>query len=103
MKSAAAALKMLRQVDISDCPFLDEGKGNPDAVLCHGDLCLPNIFADNSGITGFIDLGNCTVAPRQADINDILESLDANLVGKYSDGTETEPLDRSLFLCLLEQ
>ena len=101
MKSAAAALKMLWSVDISDCPFLEEGKGNPEAVLCHGDLCLPNIFADNDGITGFIDLGNCTVGERRVDLDTLMESLDANLVGRYSDGTETEALDRNAFLKLV--
>ena len=98
-KTAAAALKMLWEVDISDCPFND-GKGS---VLCHGDLCLPNVFADNRGITGFIDLGNCHIGSREEDVEDCLWSLEANLTGEYSDGTEKEPLDREAFLRLLEQ
>ena len=98
-KTAAAAIKMLRSVDISDCPFND-GKGS---VLCHGDLCLPNIFADNRGITGFIDLGSCHVGNMDEDVQDCLWSLEANLTGEYSDGVEKEPLDKEAFLRLLEQ
>ncbi|MBO6001775.1 MAG: phosphotransferase, partial [Spirochaetales bacterium] len=101
-KSAAAALKMLWNVDISDCPFRDEGKDIKDAVLSHGDFCLPNILADNSTITGYLDWGYCTVAPRQADIDTCIESLENNLTGCFSDGTEETPLDRSAFEELLK-
>ena len=100
MKSAAAAMKMLWEVDISDCPFKEEGAS--DAVLSHGDFCLPNIFADNKGITGFIDLGYCTTAKKQADIDTCIESLEANLTGRFSDGTPEQPLDRAAFLSLLQ-
>ena len=100
MKSAAAALKMLWSVDISDCPF--KGDVPPDSVLSHGDFCLPNIFADNRGITGFIDLGLCTVTAREADIETCIESLEANLTGHFSDGTSEPPLDRDAFLALLQ-
>ena len=100
MKTAAAALKMLWEVDISDCPFKEEGAS--DAVLSHGDFCLPNIFADNKGITGFIDLGYCTVTKKQADIDTCIESLEANLTGRFSDGTPESPLDRAVFLSLLQ-
>ena len=101
MKSAAAALKMLWEVDISDCPFREEAGDVKDPVLCHGDFCLPNIFADNSGITGFIDLGSCHIGDKGGDINDCIWSLEANLTGEYSDGSETEPLDKEAFLKLL--
>jgi len=99
-KTAAAALKMLWEVDISDCPFAvadTEGK-----VLCHGDFCLPNVFADNKGITGFIDLGNCHIGSRQEDIDMCMWSLEANLTGEYSDNQGREPLDREGFLKLLQ-
>lgn len=102
MKSCAAALKMLWSVDISDCPFGHEGAEMKDLVLSHGDLCLPNIFADNKGITGFLDLGYCTLADRQADIDCCIESLEANLTGQFSDGTPEEPLNLNAFLALLQ-
>lgn len=101
IKSAAAALKMLWQVDISDCPFLEEGKNAKNPVLSHGDFCLPNILVDNKGITGFLDMGFCTIAERQADIDMCIESLEANLTGRFSDGTEEKPLDKVAFLDLL--
>ena len=101
-KTAAAALKMLREVDISDCPFAGEGERKNDAVLCHGDFCLPNIFADNKGITGFIDLGNCHIGSRQEDIDMCIWSLEANLTGEFSDNKDREPLDREGFLKLLQ-
>lgn len=101
-KTAAAALKMLREVDISDCPFAGEGERKNDAVLCHGDFCLPNIFADNKGITGFIDLGNCHIGRRQEDPDMCIWSLEANLTGEFSDNKDREPLDREGFLKLLQ-
>ncbi|MBR6085002.1 MAG: tRNA (guanosine(37)-N1)-methyltransferase TrmD [Spirochaetales bacterium] len=99
-KTAAAALKMLWAVDICDCPFAEgDIKGK---VLCHGDLCLPNVFADNKGITGFIDLGSCHIGERKEDLEMCLWSLEANLTGEYSDNPNREPLDREAFLKLLQ-
>ncbi|MBP5163073.1 MAG: phosphotransferase, partial [Spirochaetales bacterium] len=99
-KTAAAALKMLWEVDVFDCPFADgDTKGK---VLCHGDFCLPNIFADNKGITGFIDLGSCHIGSRQEDIDTCIWSLEANLTGEYSDNKDREPLDTEAFLKLLQ-
>lgn len=86
LKSAAAALKMLWYTDISDCPFLEEGKGIDDPVLSHGDLRLSSILADNKGITGFLNMGCCTIAGKQADTDMCIKSLDA---------------DRAVFLSLL--
>lgn len=84
LKSAAAALKMLWDTDISDCPFLEEGKGIDDPVLSHGDLRLSNILADNKGITGFLNMGCCTIAGKQADTDTCIKSLDADRAGFLS-------------------
>ncbi|NLU68224.1 APH(3'') family aminoglycoside O-phosphotransferase [Streptomyces sp. HNM0574] len=41
-----------------------------DTVVCHGDLCLPNIILDPTTlhVTGFIDLGRLGLADRHADL-----------------------------------
>ncbi|WP_431924603.1 APH(3'') family aminoglycoside O-phosphotransferase [Amycolatopsis tucumanensis] len=41
-----------------------------DTVVCHGDLCLPNIVVDpgTHEVTGFVDLGRLGRADRHADL-----------------------------------
>lgn len=52
-------------------------------MLTHGDLCLPNVFADENGLTGFIDLGLAGVADRWVDIEKCLWSMWANTTGIF--------------------
>jgi streptomycin 3"-kinase len=45
-----------------------------DAVVCHGDLCLPNVIVDGADVAGFVDLGRLGVADPHADLSLLLES-----------------------------
>ena len=60
-----------------------------DPVLCHGDLCLPNVLMEEGRVTGFIDLGAAAVYDRCSDIADCYWSLRANYHGWF--GTKPQP------------
>ncbi|QWF80324.1 APH(3') family aminoglycoside O-phosphotransferase [Amycolatopsis sp. CA-230715] len=53
--------------------------GVEESVVCHGDLCLPNVLLDPSTfeVTGLIDVGRLGVADRYADLALITRSLRA--------------------------
>lgn len=65
-----------------------------ELALTHGDLCLPNIFCDDRGLTGFIDVGLAGVADKWLDIEKCLWSLWANTTGFF--GGRQRPFDRQL-------
>lgn len=46
-----------------------------ELVFTHGDYCLPNIFADEKSLTGFIDLGRAGVANLWQDVALCMRSL----------------------------
>ena len=60
-------------------------RNRPDEILSftHGDLCLPNVFADGYGICGFIDLGHAGIADAYCDIALAHRSLRHNFDGSY--------------------
>ena len=68
-------------------------------VLTHGDYCLPNIFADDQGITGFIDLGYAGIGDPWIDIEKVLWSMWANTTGQF--GGKFRPFERGLLFSAL--
>lgn len=71
-----------------------------ELVLSHGDYCLPNVFCDAKGVTGFIDLGQAGVADKWVDIEMVSWSMWANSVGPYS--RCKREFDRRLLFDVLE-
>jgi streptomycin 3"-kinase len=62
-----------------------------DLVVCHGDLCLPNVMLDPAthAVTGLIDLGRLGRADRYADIALLL----ANSRGTWTDEAQATAAD----------
>ena len=52
-------------------------------VFSHGDYCLPNIFANDNGLTGMIDIGMAGKADKWVDIDKGLWSMWANSTGVF--------------------
>lgn len=63
--------------------WLKQNKPAEKLCLVHGDFCLPNVFADKDGISGFIDLGQSGLADPYRDIATCYRSLKNNLEGRY--------------------
>lgn len=86
---AAALLNLL----VREVPQRREQEAT-DTVVCHGDLCLPNIILDprTLDVTGFIDLGRLGLADRYADLALLL----ANARETWADEDQAEAADRAL-------
>ena len=54
-----------------------------DAVLTHGDFCLPNLFTDGTRLSGMIDLGDSGIADRWMDLALAWRSISHNSNGFY--------------------
>lgn len=74
--------------------WLVKHKPAEDLVLSHGDFCLPNVFCDGDGLTGYIDLGCAGVADKWVDIEQVLWSMWANSTGQF--GGKVRDFDRRL-------
>ncbi|WP_433324501.1 APH(3') family aminoglycoside O-phosphotransferase [Spirillospora sp. CA-294931] len=86
-----------------------------DLVVCHGDLCLPNVLLDpvSLRVTGVIDLGRLGVADRHADLALMARSIADEWLNSQYDGEhvrrflrayggETDP-ERLAFYRLLDE
>jgi aminoglycoside phosphotransferase/GNAT superfamily N-acetyltransferase len=59
--------------------WLCENRPTEDLAFTHGDYCLPNIFINDSEVTGFIDMGRGGIADKWQDIALCVRSLGYNL------------------------
>lgn len=71
-----------------------------ELVLSHGDYCLPNIFEDENGKVGFIDVGLAGTADKWVDIDKGLWSMWANTTGFF--GGKQRPFNRQLLFDALD-
>jgi len=69
--------------------WLYDNQPKEELVLSHGDFCLPNIFLDDGGLSGIIDLGKTGIADKWCDIAICYRSMLHNYDGKYN-GTAYE-------------
>lgn len=63
--------------------WLIDNKPEETTVISHGDFCLPNVFVNDAGLTGLIDLGKSGTADPWQDIALCLRSLSNNYAGVY--------------------
>ena len=81
--------------------WLKNNRPPEDIVMTHGDYCLPNIFAKEDRISGFIDLGKAGPADRWQDIAIAIRSLDHNFDGRYFNGEPIFDFKPQMFLAAL--
>ena len=109
-RALGETVRMLHETDASGCPlkganqraltayekeagaaFAGDVSLLKEDVLIHGDMCLPNIFYDESyRFTGFIDLGDSGLGDRHFDLYWAMWSLTYNLkTDKYNEAFMT--------------
>lgn len=62
--------------------YLLENKPEEELVFTHGDYCFPNIFFNEEGVSGFIDLGRAGVGDKWQDIALCVRSLEHKFENK---------------------
>ncbi len=76
----AQSLLRLHATPVHDWHFGDTDEGS---VLVHGDACLPNFLYRDGQLTGYVDLGDLSVAEREVDLSAAVWSLQYNLGPGY--------------------
>lgn len=69
------ALKMIHQIDVSDCPF---GQKSANKIFIHGDACLPNFIIQDGKIAGIIDLSDSRIDDEEVDVAAAVWTLNFN-------------------------
>ena len=77
--------------------WLEDNKPEVEPVFSHGDFCLPNIFFDDKGISGFIDLGDSGIGDKWKDIALCYRSLRWNAEGVYGGNVYPDIKSMKLF------
>ncbi|WP_370872180.1 aminoglycoside 3'-phosphotransferase [Spirilliplanes yamanashiensis] len=115
----AGLARALHALPAADCPFnrtlavtipaalaADPGPGErevlaarpgpEDTVVCHGDLCVPNVLLDpdTCRVTGVVDAGRLGVADRWADLAVATRSLTSPMNPQYGPWAAARFLDR---------
>ena len=65
--------------------FLVNNKFQEDLCFSHGDISLPNVFAKNGKLSGFIDVGDSGIADRYFDIAIMTRTIMRNYGEEYVD------------------
>lgn len=63
--------------------YLQENRFDEDLCFSHGDTSLPNVFVNDTGFTGFIDVGECGVADKWFDLAICEKSIKRNFGEEY--------------------
>lgn len=63
--------------------WLFRNRPEEEAVLSHGDYCLPNVFGKGNRLTGYLDLGRAGIADKWCDIALCYRSLSQNYSGRF--------------------
>lgn len=63
--------------------YLVNNKPKEETCFSHGDVSLPNIFADDNSFTGFIDVGECGIADKWFDLAICEKSIIRNYGKNY--------------------
>lgn len=74
----AVALRAVHNLSIADWPF-----GGNGTMLVHGDACLPNFLYNGDCLSGYIDVGDMTIAEVEVDLAAAVWSLQRNLGPGY--------------------
>jgi aminoglycoside phosphotransferase len=99
LKRAAEARVRLGLVDASDFDLERAGRtpeellaelssmdvSDDDAVLTHGDMCLPNVILSSHRLSGFVDVGRAAVSDRWRDLALCLRSIESNWGAQWRD------------------